>query len=137
MLLAASPLRSAVTRRVVLVAMVAVLAGCSSEPGKNPDPVDFTVKVTSKGQPVTGLNLGLQPTGAGLPSGVLVTDGTGQGKAIEGSYMYFLVAPPEKDKAKADAAKAALMEISEKYWTANLEHQITVSAGATVEVNLD
>jgi hypothetical protein len=137
MLLAALTPIARLIRGVALVALAGLFAGCSSEPGMNPDPVDFTVKVTSKGKPVTGLNLGLQPTGAGLPSGVLVTDGTGQGKAIEGSYMYFLVAPPEKDKAKADAAKAALTEISEKYWTANLEHQITVSSGATVEVSLD
>jgi hypothetical protein len=123
--------------RVVLAAVVGLLAGCSSEPGTNPDPVDFSVKVTSKGTPVTGLNLALQPTGPGLPTGVPLVDGSGQGKAIAGSYAYFLVAPPDKDKAKADASKAALMEISEKYWTANMEHQITVSAGATVEVSLD
>lgn len=103
----------------------------------NPDPVEFTVKVTSGGKPVSGINLGLSPTGTGLPAGVALKDGTGQGRAIPGKYMYFVAIGDAKEPQKVKEATAVLETIPNKYYGADPERQISISSGATVEVKLD
>lgn len=112
-------------------------AGCGDGVTLNPDPVEFSVKVTSGGKPVSGINLGLAPTGAGLPAGVALKDGAGQGRAIPGKYMYFAALGDAKGAEQVKNAEAVLKTIPEKYLAPDPERQISISSGATVEVQLD
>jgi DUF917 family protein len=112
-------------------------AGCGDGMTRNPDPVEFTVKVTSAGKPVSGINLGLSPTGVGLPAGIVLKDGTGQGRAIPGEYMYFVAVGDATGTPKEKEAEAVLESIPKKYHEPDPERQITVSGGATIEVQLD
>lgn len=111
--------------------------GCGDGMTRNPDPIEFSVKVTSGGKPVSGVNLGLNPTGVGLPAGVVLTDGAGQGRAIAGQYMYFVAIGDYKDPTKLKEAAAVIESIPEKYRQADPSRVVTVSSGGTVEVKLD
>lgn len=56
----------------------------------NPDPVDVSGSVTLSDKPVLDVVLNLQPTGAGLPAVIPVTDGKFTAKLIPGKYAYFI-----------------------------------------------
>ncbi len=130
---------SSIRLREALLLGCLAACGCGEGVTTNPDPVGFDVKVTSGGKPVTGVNLGLQPTGPGQPSGVALLDGTGKGQAIADTYAYFVVeTPPQAPGRKAaPGPSAALNSIPKKYHRPNMDHQLTVSEGATIELKLD
>lgn len=125
-------------REALLLGCLAA-CGCGESVRMNPDPVGFDVKVTSGGKPVTGVNLGLQPTGPGLPTGVALLDGTGKGQAISGTYVYFVAeTPPQALGQKAPAGPSTpLTSIPLKYRQPNMINELTVSEGATIELKLD
>ncbi len=87
------------------------LAGCGSGVSVRPEPTEFTVKVTSGGKPVSGINLGLSPLDDGLPCGIVLKDGTGSAKAIPGRYMYFAALGDAKGAEQIKAATAVLKAI--------------------------
>jgi hypothetical protein len=121
----------------LLVMGLAFCAGCSSEPGARPEPTDFTVKVTSGGKPVSGVNLGLSPVGDALPAGVPLKDGSGKGRAIPGDYMYFVSIGDAKGAEKVKEANAILQTIPKKYHEGDPSRTVTVSNGANLEITLD
>lgn len=129
---------SSIRLREALLLGCLTTCGCGDGVTPNPDPVGFDVKVTSGGKPVTGVNLGLQPTGPGLPTGVALLDGTGKGKAIAGTYVYFVAETPQAPGQKAaPGPSAALKSIPMKYHQPNMLHELTVSEGATIDLKLD
>ena len=113
------------------------LAGCGSGVSVRPEPTEFTVKVTSGGKPVSGINLGLSPLDDGLPCGIVLKDGTGSAKAIPGRYMYFAALGDVKGAEQIKAATAVLKSIPKQHHESNPDRYITVSSGATLEVQLD
>lgn len=112
-------------------------AGCGNGVTTRSEPVEFTVNVTSGGKPVSGINLGLSPMDAGLPSGVTLKGGTGQGRAVPGKYMYFAAFGDAKDKDAVKLATEQLQAIPEQFHKPDEARSITISSGATIEVKLD
>jgi hypothetical protein len=124
-------------RTSLLVLSLLLPVGCGDGMTTKSDPVDFSVKVTSGGKPVSGINLGLSPVDAGMPAGVVLTDGTGKGRAIPGKYMYFAALGDAKDPQQVKAATTVLESIPKKYHEGDPERLITISSGANLEVQLD
>lgn len=108
---------------------LACLAGCSSNPGKNPEPVEITGRVTLPGgKAVDDVTFNLQPTGPGGQAALPVTNGEFKGTVMPGRYTYYL---SEGKRA------ASLQAVPQKYRTGSMDRQITVAAGAKLEVSLE
>jgi hypothetical protein len=116
---------------------LALIVGCGDGVTLRPEPTEFAVKVTSGGKPVSGINLGLSPADEGLPAGVVLKDGSGQGRAIPGRYMYFVAAGDVKGPQQTKAATAILQTIPKKYHEGDPNRLITVSNGASIDLQLD
>jgi hypothetical protein len=121
----------------VLTLGLALLVGCGDGVKLKPEPADFTVKVTSGGKPVSGINLGLSPADDGLPAGVVLKEGAGQGRAIPGRYMYFVALGDVKGPQQTKAATAILQTIPQKYHEGDPDRLITISSGASIDLQLD
>jgi hypothetical protein len=114
------------------------MAGCGGDGFTlKPEPTEFTVKVTSGGKPVSGINLGLSPAGDGLPAGVVLKDGSGKGRAIPGEYMYFVAVGDAKGTQQIKNANAVIQTIPKKYREGDPNRLVTVSNGGNIELQLD
>jgi hypothetical protein len=122
--------------RALLGGLVAIV-GCGDGVTLRPEPTEFTVKVTAGGKPVSGINLGLSPADQGLPAGVVLKDGTGNGRAIPGQYMYFVAVGDAKGPQQLKDAAAVLKTIPKKYHEGDPERLVTISNGASIELQLD
>jgi hypothetical protein len=108
-----------------------VLVGCSTNPGKNPDPVEVSGKVTSSGgKPVTDVVLNLQPVGIGGHATATVKNGEFKAAVIPGKYTYFFA---EGSKAPPAAFRA----IPEKYRAGAMDRQIEIKAGTVLDLKLE
>lgn len=116
---------------------LAFLLGCGDGIVLRPEPTEFTVKVTSGGKPVSGINLGLSPIGEGLPAGVVLRNGSGQGRAIPGDYMYFAALGDAKGPQQTKEAAAVLQTIPRQYHEADPTRLITITNGGALEITLD
>ena len=78
-------------RLLPLLALVLMgSVGCSSDPGKVPDPIQMTGTVKMKGAPLSGVVLNLQPTAPGAhPVAAPLTDGKFSALVTPGKYCYF------------------------------------------------
>jgi hypothetical protein len=112
--------------RAIVLLLLGVTIGCAAS--KVPEPKDVTGTVKIAGQPVTGVNLALQPTEGGMPNGMEIIDGAVKGTVVPGKYAYFIA--EGKDKKAFEA-------IPEKYRAASLDRQVKISAGSTLEINLE
>ncbi len=129
---------SSMFRALALATGLVLAVGCGGDGlTLRPEPTEFTVKVTSGGKPVSGVNLGLNPTGDGLPAGIPLKDGSGSGRAIPGEYMYFVALGDPKGAQQVKEAAAVLKTIPQKYHEGDPERVIKISSGATVELQLD
>ena len=120
-----------------LTLSLALIVGCGDGVTLRPEPTEFTVKVTSAGKPVSGINLGLSPVDEGLPAGVVLKDGSGQGRAIPGRYMYFVAAGDVKGPQQTKEAMAVLKTIAKKHHEGDPNRLITISNGASIDLQLD
>ena len=115
--------------RKLIPLLVFVVAGCTTNPGQNPDPVEVTGTITLGGKKVTHVNLNLQPIGkTGGQAIMAVTNGEFKGSAIPGKYTYFIA------EGKNPAAFTA---IPEKYYSGSLDREIEVKAGTPLMLTLD
>lgn len=113
------------------------LAGCGDGVTLRPEPTDFTVTVMSGGKPVSGINLGLSPVDEGLPAGVALKDGNGQGRAIPGRYMYFVALGDAKGLQATKAANSVLQKIPRKYHEGDPDRLIEITSGGAIDLQLD
>jgi len=114
------------------VFLLIVLAGCNSaKVVPNPDPVEVTIHVSHAGDPVSDVNLNLQPTGAGLPAVVTVKDGELKAKVTPGKYTWYVTqASADSDGQKFAATPAA-------YHAGSMTRQIEVApSGGTLHIDL-
>lgn len=91
------------TRIAATVALLVLIAGCSSTPPQKAEPVDVTVTVTlPNGQPGGGLNLMLLPTSAAQIQGGGKADAAGKvaTKLTPGKYTYAFDGDPKAVPAK-------------------------------------
>jgi hypothetical protein len=110
------------------LAGLVLLVGCGVNPGKNPDQVDITGKVTLPGKTVTDVTFNLQPTGTGTQAFYPVKNGEFKGKATPGKYTYFISEGPSASAFKA---------IPEKYRSGSMDRQIDVDAGTPLNITLN
>jgi hypothetical protein len=99
-----------------------VLIGCSSDPGKNPEQVDVSGKVTLAGKAVSDVFLNLQPTGSGTEARLPVKNGEFKGKLTPGRYTYYITEDSKRP--------AAFQAIPEKYRAGSLDRQINIDEGS-------
>lgn len=119
--------------RLISLIALAILScsGCSSEPRKNPDPVDVTGTVTYKGKPLTDVVLNLQPTGGGHPVAATVLDGKFKSLVTPGKYCYFIT---------EGSSPAGLKNVPNEYREATLDLRdeiIVASETSTIDIELD
>ena len=78
-------------RSFLSLMLIGAISGCG---GVSVTPtaarVAVTGTVTLAGQPLTDVDLNLQPTGDGLPAVVKVKDGKFEAELVPGKYTYFL-----------------------------------------------
>ena len=108
-------------RKLIPLALI-VLAGCTKDPAKNPDPVEVSGTVRMAGRPVADAVLHLQPTGSGGQAALPVKNGQFKGSVMPGQYTWYL---------------ASAAPIPDKYKEGSLDRQIDVAAGATLTLTLD
>lgn len=114
-------------RTLVLLAGLLVV-GCGVNPGKNPDPVEISGKVTRGGRPITDVVLNLQPTGSGTQAMYPVVNGEFKGKATPGKYTYYF---------SQGRNPANFRGIPEKYQSGAMDRQVDISAGASLTLTID
>lgn len=109
-------------RKLTPLLATLLLFGCGINPGKNPDQVDITGRVTLPGgKAVTGVTFNLQPTSTGTQAFYPVVKGEFKGKATPGRYTYFISEGP---------SAAAFNAIPAKYRAGAMDRQIDVGPGA-------
>lgn len=120
-------------RLLPLLALVLIsTVGCSSEPGKNPDPFEVTGTVKLKGVPLSDVVLNLLPTTPGAhPVAPPLTDGKFKVLIAPGSYSYYI------SEGKSPSAFKA---IPNEYRLPSTEtrDEIVIEAGTpTIEINIE
>lgn len=108
--------------RWTLLLLAAAVVGCGTTVTKNPDPVEVSGKVMIAGKPVTDVILTFQPTGAGLPAPVPVTDGAFKATILPGTYAYFIA--EGKDKTAYEA-------VPPEHREASLDRQVEVTSSTS------
>jgi hypothetical protein len=114
-------------RHAILFAAL-VLAGCGVDPGRNPDPVEVSGRVSLRGKPVGDVVLNLQATGEGVQAALPVTGGTFKGTVVPGTYTYYFT---------ETKSPAGLKAIPEKYHRGSLDRQIKITGGEPLTLALE
>jgi hypothetical protein len=119
-------------RLLVVLMVIAGLAGCGSDARLKSTPVSVTGKVSQAGQPVGGMVMIFQPLGDGhvreLP---IQKDGTFSGELICGKYAYYVAKPT------IPVASQAVGKLAPKYFAADLSRTVTVEPGQQLAIVLD
>jgi hypothetical protein len=106
--------------RKLIPVMGLVLIGCGVNPGKTPDPVDLSGKVTLAGKPVSDVSIFFQPTGpSGVPAEFPLINGGFKGKGTPGKFTYYFT-----EGKNASAFRA----IPAKYKSGSMERQIDIGS---------
>lgn len=115
-------------RTTLLVALL--IAGCGyKDPGKNPDPVEVSGRVTKGGRPVTDVVLNFQSTGDGTQAAVPVKSGDFRATITPGKYTYYI--------SEVSGKTTAFAAIPEKYRNGSLDRQIEIETGKSLDLTLD
>jgi hypothetical protein len=114
---------------LVLPLVIAVAAGCSSNPPLRSEPVEVTVKVTLPVGSAKDLTVTFNPLDDGLPAaGKVGADGVATLKAIPGKYTFFF-------SDEANAKVPAYKSVPVSYRTPNKDNTVTLgSTQASVDV---
>lgn len=107
-----------------------LLAGCGyKDPGKNPEPVEVSGRLTKGGRPVSDVVLNLQPTGNGTQATLAVKGGDFRGSITPGKYTYYI--------SEASGKAAAFASIPDKYREGSLDRQLEIEQGKSLDLTLD
>jgi hypothetical protein len=106
-----------------------IVAGCTSiNPGKNPEQVEISGKVTMNGRPVSDVVFNLQPTGQGTQAVYPVVNGTFKGSATPGKYTYYIT------EGKNPAVYNA---IPQRYRGGSMDRVIEIKSGTELTIDLN
>jgi hypothetical protein len=119
-------------RLLVVLILIAGLAGCGSDARLKRTPVSVTGKVSQAGQPFGGMVMVFQPLGDGhVREFPVQTDGSFSGELISGKYAYYVAKPT------APVAAPALKKVAPKYFEADLSRTVAVEAGNPIAIELN
>jgi hypothetical protein len=118
---------SSIQAAVMLVSTL-VLAGCGASITPTNAPVEVTIKVTAKGQPVKNVALTLQPLVGGGQAVGDVVNGQLVTSVVPGTYTYYV----ERGKQPAD-----LNVIPEAYRVGALDRRLEIKEAGTYEVSMN
>ncbi|QDU90726.1 hypothetical protein Pla175_41370 [Pirellulimonas nuda] len=119
----ASPLHCAAAALTMIVT-----SGCGAAITPTSDPVQVTIKVTAKGQPVKNVAMTLQPLVGGGQAVGDVVNGQLVASVVPGTYTYYV----DRGKQPAD-----LKAIPEAYRTGALDRRLEIKQAGTYEVSLN
>lgn len=109
--------------------LIVLLCGCGGiNPGINPDPVEVTGKVTSGGRPVNDVTLVFHAIKGGVQASVLVRQGQFTRAVVPGTYTYYFT---------KGASPAGLTSVPEKYRAGDMERQLQITNGCTLDLLLN
>jgi hypothetical protein len=89
--------------------------------------VAVTGNVTLAGQPLTDVDLNLQPTGDGLPAVVKVKDGKFEAELVPGKYTYFL------SQASGPAGAKAIAKVPVTFLQGSADREVEFAGPGPVE----
>jgi hypothetical protein len=112
---------------VLLVSMM-TLVGCGASITPTNEPVEVTIKVTAKGQPVKNVALTLQPLVGGGQAVGDVVNGQLVTSVVPGTYTYYI----DRGKQPAD-----LKTIPEAYRVGALDRRLEIQEAGTYEVSMN
>lgn len=119
-------------RMLVVLMVIAGLAGCGSDARLKGTPVSVTGRVSQGGQPVGGMVMIFQPLGDGhVREFPVQKDGTFNGELISGKYAYYVAKPT------APAAAQALRNLPPKFFEADLSRTVAVESGNPIAIELN
>jgi hypothetical protein len=114
--------------RVVAMLSMMTLVGCGASITPTNEPVEVTIKVTAKGQPVKNVALTLQPLVGGGQAVGDVVNGQLVTSVVPGTYTYYI----ERGKQPSD-----LKAIPEAYRVGALDRRLEIKEAGTYEVSMN
>ena len=118
---------SSIQAAAMLLSMM-VLAGCGASITPTNEPVEVTIKVTAKGQPVKNVALTLQPLVGGGQAVGDVVNGQLVTSVVPGTYTYYI----DRGKQESD-----LKAIPEAYRVGALDRRLEIKEAGTYEVSMN
>jgi hypothetical protein len=119
-------------RLLIVLTLIAVPVGCSSEVQLKGAPVSVSGKVSQSGRPVGGVMLIFHPLGDGQFREFPVRkDGTFEGELISGDYAYYVA------KSTVVGAAQTPSKLSHEYFVADLTRTVSVEPGKQLAIALD
>lgn len=103
------------------------LPGCGVAVDAHEAPVDVSGKLTMNGKPVDAVNINFQPTAAGLPAVIPVTNGAFAAKMTPGKYTYFLT---------AGKSPKSLDRIPRSFQEGSMDRQLEIDSNETLVLTI-